>query len=384
MAGVTVCPFERVAVESCLSALRGLSRLDWAARDEASPLADAESTRMLLEVTLAEGERGRARLTRIDGEHGQPAAVALVIDDAPRAVCIALASDPEQHGLAKRLLEEAAHAAAKRGLTALDVVMGAADFDAPGLPSTRRRSLRLRAFNSSTAGTLARTYASFRRHAGAAREAPGAAAAGARAAWTKIREAAAQVASYQRLHLYRGQLWTRGVQPPEGMVCSELTSAGFDALSAHERGALIERLELEESYCREKWRRGDLTVVAYLGGRPAGIAWCARNAVMVAEIGRDVRPGPSECYIHDVFVASDARGRNVAPALLEDLARRLRERDVYRAWALIEPSNVASTRAFEKAAYVAVADVIHARMAVVDKLVIRPPDPEAKRLLGLA
>ena len=60
-----------------------------------------------------------------------------------------------------------------------------------------------------------------------------------------------------------------------------------------------------------------------------------------------------------------------------------RQRDVYRAWALIEPSNVASTRAFEKAAYVAVADVIHAKMAVVDKLVIRPPDPEAKRLLGI-
>src|SRR5262249_40624054 len=112
-------------------------------------------------------------------------------------------------------------------------------------------------------------------------------------------------------------------------------------------------------------------------------AWCARSAVVVAEIGREVRPGPSECYIHDVFVAVDARGKNVAPAMLEDLAKRLRQRDVYRAWALIEPSHGASTRAFEKASFTPVADVIHARMAVMDKLVLRPPDPEAKRLLGL-
>jgi ribosomal protein S18 acetylase RimI-like enzyme len=171
---------------------------------------------------------------------------------------------------------------------------------------------------------------------------------------------------------------------PEGLAVTEVSEADFDALAAPERASFLERLELDEGYCREKWRRGDVTVMARLVGRPAGIAWCARSAVLVAEIGREVRPGPSECYIHDVFVAPDARGRNVAPAMLEDLARRLRQRDVYRAWALIEPSNVASTRAFEKAAYAAVADVIYARMAVVDKIVVRPPDPEAKRLLGLA
>jgi GNAT superfamily N-acetyltransferase len=244
------------------------------------------------------------------------------------------------------------------------------------------RSHPQRAFNHPAAGTLGRSHASNRRRAEAAAGAPGAAAAGARAAWTKIREAAAQVAAYERLHLYRGQLWTRGVTTPDGLVCAELSEAAFDALPATERNAILERLELDEAYCREKWRRGDLVVVATLAGRPAGIAWCARNPVSVPEIGREIRPGPLECYIHDVFVSPDARGKNVAPAMLEDLARRLRERDVYRAWALIEPSNVASTRAFEKAAYAAVADVIYARMAVVDRLVIRPPDPEAKRLLG--
>jgi ribosomal protein S18 acetylase RimI-like enzyme len=124
-------------------------------------------------------------------------------------------------------------------------------------------------------------------------------------------------------------------------------------------------------------------VLARLGGRPAGIGWAARSAVDVVELGREVRPGPSECYIHDVFVAPDARGKGVAPVMLESLARRLRQADVYRAWALIRPSNVASMRAFEKAAYAAVCDVIHAHLGTVDRLVLRPADPEAERLLGL-
>jgi ribosomal protein S18 acetylase RimI-like enzyme len=338
---------------------------------------------MLRDVALELAKLGRARLARLDDEHGEAMAAALIIDDPPRAMAIGLATDPESHA-SGRLLAGEALAAARRGLKALDVVVGAGDVDPPPLPTTQRRSLRLRAFNATAAGTLARTYASIRRRAEAAREAPGAAAAGARAAWTKIREAAASVAAYERLHLYRGQLWTRGVVVPEGLVVTELSEADFDALPPAERGAMLERLELEEGYCREKWRRGDLVVLARLGERPAGIAWCARSSVLVAEIGREVRPGPAECYIHDVYVSPDARGKNVAPAMLEDLAKRLRQRDVYRAWALIEPSNVASTRAFEKAAYAAVADVIYARMAVVDKIVIRPPDPEAKRLLGLA
>jgi ribosomal protein S18 acetylase RimI-like enzyme len=325
-----------------------------------------------------------ARLARLDDEHGEAIAAALVIDDPPRAVCVGLASDPDVLHAGSRLVAVEARAAADRGLRVLDIVLGAGDVEPPPLPVSQRRSLRLRAFNSTAAGALARTYVSIRRRAEAAREAPGAAAAGARAAWSKIREAAASMASYERLHLYRGQLWTRGVVPPEGLVVNELTEAELDALPEAERHLLIERLELDEPYCREKWRRGDLVVLARLHGRPAGIAWCARNPVMVAEIGREVRPGHAECYIHDVFVAPDARGKNVAPAMLEDLAKRLRQRDVYRAWALIEPSNVASTRAFEKAAYAAVADVIYARMAVVDKIVLRPPDPEAKRLLGLS
>ncbi len=69
--------------------------------------------------------------------------------------------------------------------------------------------------------------------------------------------------------------------------------------------------------------------------------------------------------------------------MLEHLARDLRGRDVYRAWALIERSNTPSTRAFEKATYASVADVIFARMGMASKLLVRPPDPEARAFLGL-
>ena len=40
-------------------------------------------------------------------------------------------------------------------------------------------------------------------------------------------------------------------------------------------------------------------------------------------------------------------------------------------------------RAFQKASFTPVCDVIHAKMATVDRVVCRPPDPEAEELLGL-
>lgn len=372
-----------------LATLRRLSRLEWSAREEASPISDQESAQMLTRIAHALGPNA-VRLCVFHDERGEASAAVLIVDDPPRAACVALALRPEGekglltvHAASAKLLFTEACAARKRGLRTLDVVVGAGEIEPPPLPVSVRRSLRLRAFNSTTVGILGRTFSSFRRHAELAIDARGAAAAGARATWARIRDAATQVAAFQRLHLYRGELWISGIVIPEGLTVSELTVGAFESLDQVARGTLLERLELEEDYCRDKWRRGDLVVLARFEDRPAGIAWCARSAVYVPEIGRDVRPGASECYIHDVFVAPDARGRNVAPVMLEDLARRLRQRDVYRAWALIHPENAASTRAFEKAAYASVGDVIYARMAAVDKLVLRPPDAEGKKILGI-
>jgi ribosomal protein S18 acetylase RimI-like enzyme len=225
-----------------------------------------------------------------------------------------------------------------------------------------------------------------RRRVEAARDAPGAAAAGARAAWAKIRTAAESVVGYQRLHLYRGELWTRGIAPATGLTANLFREADFDAMSQGERDLLVESLDLDLEYARQKWQRGDIVVLARVGAKPAGIAWCARNEVWVPELGRALELLTTEAYIHDVFVAPQARGRAVAPSMLEFLARELRARDVYRSWALIGSENVASVRAFEKAAYAAVADLIYQRErggSGADRLTVRPPDAEALRLMGL-
>jgi GNAT superfamily N-acetyltransferase len=247
----------------------------------------------------------------------------------------------------------------------------------------------MRVFAASTAGRLQRGYVSLARRAA---HVAGAARAelddlGRRMSLRDggpdvVSRAVARVATFTRLHLYRGELFVRRGALPAGVDLKLLTLDEFAAIP--ERAAFIARLDLSEAYCRQKWDRGDLVVVATLDGQPAGILWCARGAVYVPDIAREVRPLGGECYIHDVFVAPDARGRAVAPAMLEFLARELRRRDVYRAWALIERSNAASTRAFEKAAYASVADVIYARMGVASKLLVRPPDPEARKFLALS
>ncbi|HET6610579.1 MAG TPA: GNAT family N-acetyltransferase [Kofleriaceae bacterium] len=366
-----------------LSALTRLSRLEWAARDEQSPLAGRDARGLLEQVTLALGAKGGARLARLGDASGDAVASALIVDDGDRAVVLAMAVDPEhaERGVAARLLASEARAAAARGRRALDVVTGAAEYGLPSLPVTRQRGLDVRIFSQSRAAAVARTYSAVRRGVDVARDVPGAAAAGARAAWTKITTTAASVTGYSRLHLYRGELWTRGIEPTAGLELSLFTVDMLDALDDDERARLLETLELDEAYARQKWKRGDSVVLARLGDRPAGITWSAQGAVEVPELSRTLLFGPSEAYIHDVFVAPQARGRNLAPSMLEFLAKELRQRDVYRAWALIGADNIASVRAFEKAAYAAVADVIYARM--VDRLTVRPPDPEAKKLLGL-
>jgi ribosomal protein S18 acetylase RimI-like enzyme len=371
---------EEGALRDGLASLRRLSRLEWGDREELSPLADPASTHLLEGVTLSLGKVDRARFYRLDDEHGAAIAIALTMRDGDRSVVLAMAVDPlhTKGGAVARLVSSIARDAAQRGKIGLDVVIGAGEYPLPALPCTRQRALNVRVFSSSKAAALARTYSAVRRSVDAARDAPGAAA---RAAWTTITSAAERVTGYQRLHLYRGELWTRGVAPPKGLEIGLFSREMFEELADEERADLVSRLDLDETYIHETWERGDLAVLARMGGRPAGIGWCARGSVRVPELGRTLQLGPASAYIHDVYVGPHARGRNVAPAMLEFLAAELRQRDVYRSWALISHENAASIRAFEKAAYTSVADIIYA--SKVDRLSVRPPDPEAVRLLGL-
>ncbi len=372
------------ALRKGLSALRRLSRLEWAERDEPSPLADQEAMTLLEEVALALGKQGKARLGRIDDAQGETCAVALVVDDGDRAVVLAMAVDPQVPRASQRLLHAEALAAKARACVALDVVTGAAEYGLPDLPSSKQPALAVRIWGQSATASVGRTYTHVARRARRARETPAIAASQARAAWTKIRSAATKVAQYDRYCLYRGQLWTRGIEAPPGLELRNFTLADFDALDEAARGELIEHLALDEAVVRTQFARGDNAVIATLGVRPAGIAWAARGPIEAPELGgRLLHLAKYDAYIHSVFVATAARGRLVAPTMLEHQVKQLRANDAYRSWALIAADNQASLRAFQKASFTPVCDVIHAKMAVVDRVVCRPPDPEAQELLGL-
>ncbi len=372
------------ALRKGLSSLRRLSRLEWGERDEPSPLADPEASALLEEVALDLGKRGLVRLARLDDAQGEVCAAALVVDDGDRAVVLAMAVDPQVGARASaRLLHAEALAARARGCTALDVTTGAGEYTLPSLPTSKQPALAVRVWSQTTTASVGRTMSNVARRARKARETPSVAAAQARAAWTKIRSAAASVAHYDRYCLYRGQLWTRGIEAPPGLELRVFNEADYDKLDEGRRADLLEQLALDEVNARKQWRRGDQTVLATLGIRPAGIAWAARGPIEAPELGRTLRMSKYDAYIHSVYVAPAARGRAVGPVMLEHMTKELRATDAYRSWALIAADNQASLRAFQKASFTPVCDVIHAKMATVDRVVCRPPDPEAQELLGL-
>jgi GNAT superfamily N-acetyltransferase len=379
---VTTYGDDLAALRKGMSALRRLSRLEWSERDEASPLADPEATGLLEEVALALGKLGRIRLARLDDSQGEACAAALVVDDGDRAVVLAMAVDPQSMRSSARLLHAEALAARARGCIALDVATGVGDYPLPALPTSKQQALAVRIWGHSATASVGKTVSSVARRARRARETPSAAAAQARAAWTKIRHAAASVAHYDRYCLYRGQLWTRGIEPPAGLELRTFGEADYDALDETRRSDILEQLALDEPTARSRWKRGDHAVLATLGTRPAGIAWAARGPIEAPELGRTLKMSKYDAYIHSVFVAPAARGRAVAPVMLEHLAKELRATDAYRSWALIAAHNQASIRAFQKASFTPVCDVIHAKMGNVDRVVCRPPDPEAQELLG--
>lgn len=67
-------------IDKGLATLRRLSRLEWALRDEPSPVADTEAMHLLQEVVRGLAPAGRARLGRLDDDHGDAIAAALVLD----------------------------------------------------------------------------------------------------------------------------------------------------------------------------------------------------------------------------------------------------------------------------------------------------------------
>jgi ribosomal protein S18 acetylase RimI-like enzyme len=371
--------------------LERLLRKEWTAREAASPAADPQAATFLHEMVPLLEERGEGRIGLLTVD-GKIVGADLVVADEQRHVQLLRGVDPELAGAAVELNLGSVQTAVLEGARRFEFAPGAppVDDELP-LKTSRARTLRLRLWNSTAVGRLHHGVASLREVWGGkplALRALDKLGGGIRelreAAPESVQRVVGRIAAYTTLHLYRGELFARDVRESGDLTLRLWTRPEFEALGERLREEVAARLDLQVGYCRQKWDRGDLVVLAEVSGKPAGVVWCARSGVYVPDIGREVRPGSGECYIHDVYVHPDQRGRQVAPAMLDFLARELRRRDLYRAWALIERTNIASTRAFEKAAYASVADVIYARMGLASRLMVRPPDPEARAFLGLA
>lgn len=386
--GAAFAPAE-LDVAHAVDELHRLLRREWAVRDQASPALDPALVAFLKDVMPGMTQRKEARVSLIALAGVGAIAADAVFVDGTRHVQLLRGTEPAHvaAGASEQLCWDSLELAAKRGAQVFEL----ADDDSP-LATRRVPMRRMQLWNGTAVGRVYRVAAALRRgkkhtppsSAGSSKSTLGRVLDALDAARPEAtRKIVERLANHKTLHLYRGELFTRDVDPAPELKLAVLDLAAFDAMPSAERDALVTRLELPAAYTREKWRRGDLAVVASYEGRPAGIAWCARVPVFVPDIGREVRPTQGECYIHEVFVHPDERGKKIAPAMLDHLARYLRARDVYRAWAIIERANGASVRAFERADYVAVADVVYVQMGLGSHLFVRPPDPEARALLGL-
>ena len=101
---VTTYGDDLAALRKGMTALRRLSRLEWAERDEPSPFADPEAIGLLEQVAMELGKHGLVRLARIDDAPGEACAAALVVDDGDRAVVLAMAVDPQAGRASARLI----------------------------------------------------------------------------------------------------------------------------------------------------------------------------------------------------------------------------------------------------------------------------------------
>ncbi len=386
VAGAAYAPAE-LEVAYAVDELHRLLRREWAERDQASPVLDPALLAFLKEVLPGMTARRQAHVGLVALAGVGAIAADVVVVDGPRDVQLLRGTEPDHApaGASDQLCWATIELAAKRGATRCEL----ADDDA-SMRTGRVATERLQLWNGTAVGRLFGGVAALRGRGRALGNSGGTRNRIGRmidliveARPESAQKLVSRLGNYKTYHLYRGELFTSEVEASSALRLAIMDLRGYQALSVIERDALVSRLELPAGYTKEKWTRGDLAVIAYVDDRPAGIAWCARSAVFEPDIGKQIRPLPGECYIHEVFVHPDERGRKIATAMLEHLARHLRRHDVYRAWALIERTNSASVRAFERADYIAVADVVYVQMGLGSHLFVRPPDPEARALLGL-
>lgn len=107
--------------------------------------------------------------------------------------------------------------------------------------------------------------------------------------------------------------------------------------------------------------RGKVALALDEQRRIAGYGWVRYDAIRIDDIAL-LLPLPSgHAYIWDCMTLPRWRGRHVFPGLLRFLLEALRQEGMHEAWAGVAPGNTASMRAFARAGFRHIADVVVAR-----------------------
>jgi GNAT superfamily N-acetyltransferase len=105
-------------------------------------------------------------------------------------------------------------------------------------------------------------------------------------------------------------------------------------------GAALSQVQDKPDLFAERFRRGDVCVVASVDGESAGYVWAQHGGVHREErFGFPVPVGPSQIYYYDLFVRSEFRGRGLFRALLHRLELYARHVGATELCAIVEWQN---------------------------------------------
>lgn len=215
----------------------------------------------------------------------------------------------------------------------------------------------------------------------------------ATARWSKLRRTARRiVALYRRgegllrclvdicrVRVHRTDVTLQNAVVPVGVSIELLSSEGSGLFT----GQVSRELDLTEELCRKRLREGNFCVLARLHGQPAGMAWCSFSPVLAPQI--DIYPVADSGYLFHLVVMPEARGKDIAPAMIRSVMNELSRRGMQRMWWILLGSNAPSIRAFKKVfpTSVPTAEAFVIR-GLVSRVFVKTQDPEVRAFLGIA
>jgi GNAT superfamily N-acetyltransferase len=120
--------------------------------------------------------------------------------------------------------------------------------------------------------------------------------------------------------------------------------------------------ELHPAYFERCFAAGYRCFIARVEGRPLAVSWSAHNRIWSDFLECQIPLADDEAYGFGTYVLPEARGKNIAPALLSHRSQILADSGCRRLFDLWVPGNRASGRMFEKLGFQRVAVVGHYRV----------------------